>query len=158
MKKISAGILLFRHNNQHTEYLLVHFGGPFWKNKTQGAWSIPKGECEAGEEPFATAIREFREETGFTPQGQFIALSPVTQKSGKIVYAWAVEQDVDAAHIRSNLVTLTDARTKKQISFPEIDKAGWFSLQECKNLMVSAQFALVEELSDILKTNPSPKK
>ncbi|HEX4372761.1 MAG TPA: NUDIX domain-containing protein [Puia sp.] len=149
MKKTSAGILLFRKNKQEREFFLVHFGGPFWKNKLEGAWSIPKGECEKEESFLETALREFKEETGFTPGGDFIPLLPITQKSGKSVYAWALAMDADPEKISSNMVTITLA-SKKQIHFPEIDKAAWFTKSTAKKLIISAQFAFIEELENIL--------
>lgn len=149
MKKISAGILLYRKKKSDTEYLLVHFGGPFWKNKQAGAWSIPKGEQEKGEALLDTALREFTEETGFTARGDLIPLSPITQKNGKTVFAWALAMDIDAAAVSSNMVTLTLA-SKKQIQFPEIDKASWYSKSEAAKLIIPAQLALIEELEDLL--------
>jgi predicted NUDIX family NTP pyrophosphohydrolase len=149
MKKISAGILLYRKYDRQTEYFLVHFGGPFWKNKMSGAWSIPKGECEKGESLMETALREFKEETGFTPKGDLVALSPVTQKNGKTVYAWALAMNIDPEKIVSNTVTITLA-SKKQIEFPEIDRAAWYTRTVAKNLIIPAQFAFIEELEKIL--------
>src|SRR5262245_42810378 len=102
MKK-SAGILLYRLSNNHPEVFLVHPGGPFWKNKKEGAWSIPKGEFTDDEEPLSAAIREFEEETGIKCTGNFISLTPVRQKSGKLVFGWALEKDIDPAAIKSNL-------------------------------------------------------
>jgi predicted NUDIX family NTP pyrophosphohydrolase len=149
MKKISAGILLFRKNKQETEFFLVHFGGPFWKNKQEGAWSIPKGECEKDESLIETALREFKEETGFMAKGDLIALSPITQKNGKIVYAWALAMDADPAKLTSNVVTVT-LPSKKQIQFPEIDRADWHTKAAAKKLIIPAQFAFIEELEKIL--------
>jgi predicted NUDIX family NTP pyrophosphohydrolase len=149
MKKISAGILCYRKNGSGTEHLLVHFGGPFWKNKQVGAWSIPKGECEKGETALETAVREFTEETGFTPEGKLIPLSPVIQKNGKIVYAWALAMDLDPEKIRSNMVNIT-LPSQKQIQFPEVDKGAWFSKTAAKKLIITAQFGFIEELEDIL--------
>jgi predicted NUDIX family NTP pyrophosphohydrolase len=149
MKKISAGILLYRKYERRVEYFLVHFGGLFWKNKMAGAWSIPKGECEKGESLMETALREFKEETGFTPKGDLVALSPVTQKNGKIVYAWALAMDADPEKLTSNRVTVTLA-SKKQIDFPEIDKAAWYSKEAAKKLIIPAQFSFIEELEKIL--------
>jgi predicted NUDIX family NTP pyrophosphohydrolase len=150
MKKTSAGILLYRKNKLETEFLLVHFGGPFWKNKQVGAWSIPKGECEKGESFLETALREFKEETGFTPEGDLIPLSPITQKNDKIVYAWALAMDIDPQKISSNMVTVTLA-SKKQIHFPEIDKGAWFTKTAAKKLIIPALFAFIEELEIIIQ-------
>src|SRR3954469_10207340 len=104
MGKTSAGLLLYRESSAASgiEVLLVHPGGPFWRNKDEGAWTIPKGEIAEGEEPFETAKREFEEETGVKASGQFLELQPVTQKGGKTVYAWAVEGDLDVAAVKSN--------------------------------------------------------
>ena len=124
IKKQSAGILLYRSADPETEVLLVHPGGPFWKNKDAGAWTIPKGEFEESEDPLAAAIREFKEETGFTLHGEFIALTPIQQKAGKIVYAWAIEGDIDATKVKSNFFEMEwPPKSGKKQSFPEIDKA-----------------------------------
>src|SRR5882672_5537567 len=101
MAKISAGLLLYRTRNGALELLLVHPGGPFWKNKDAGAWTIPKGEIAEGEEPLNTAIREFQEELGFAPTGPFIELPPIKQKGGKLVHAWAFAGDCDPTQIKS---------------------------------------------------------
>src|SRR5258706_8000170 len=103
MTKPSAGLLLYRHKDGALEVFLVHPGGPFWARKDDGAWSIPKGEFETGEDPLAAAKREFQEEIGFVVEGKFIALTPLKQPSGKLVYAWAVENEGDAKLIESNL-------------------------------------------------------
>src|SRR5437016_5410155 len=103
MSKVSAGVLLYRKANSHLEVLLVHPGGPFWKNKDDGAWTIPKGETNNGEELLSAAIREFHEETGMLLSGSFIELNPVKQKSGKLVHAWALEGDIDENKIKSNI-------------------------------------------------------
>ena len=105
MPKISAGLLMCRFREGELEFLLVHPGGPFFQNKDAGAWTIPKGETDPGEDPLAAAKREFEEELGFPPEGAFIALTPVQQKGGKIVHAWAFWGDCDPAHIRSNTFT-----------------------------------------------------
>src|SRR5947207_14120311 len=102
MPVISAGLLMFRRLPKGLQVLLVHPGGPFWKNKDAGAWTIPKGLANPDEDLLASAKREFEEETGFKPSGKFLALAPIKQKSGKLVYAWAVEGDIDPAKIRSN--------------------------------------------------------
>src|SRR2546421_4215497 len=102
MPKLSAGILLFRAVASEPQVLLVHPGGPFWKNKDAGAWSIPKGEFTEGEEPLDVAKREFQEEIGQSTEGSFQPLSPVKQRGGKTIYAWAVEADLDVSHVKSN--------------------------------------------------------
>jgi predicted NUDIX family NTP pyrophosphohydrolase len=151
MSKISAGILLYRKIGGHLQFLLVHPGGPFWKNKDQGAWTIPKGETGNNEEPLAAAKREFYEETGLQPDGHLIELSPVKQKSGKIVYAWALEGNVDAAAIKSNSFEIEwPPRSGKMQSFPEVDQAAWYDMTEAKEKINPAQSALLDELSRIL--------
>ncbi|HLX93821.1 MAG TPA: NUDIX domain-containing protein [Puia sp.] len=149
-EKKSAGILVFRKNGQEREFLLVHFGGPFWKNEQEGAWSIPKGECEKGETLLETALREFKEETGFTAQGDLIPLSPITQRGGKIVHAWALAMDIDPEKVISNIVRLT-LPSGKQIQFPEIDKAAWYTRTSARKLIIGSQFAFIQELENILQ-------
>jgi predicted NUDIX family NTP pyrophosphohydrolase len=145
--KKSAGILLYRINNKKPEVLLVHPGGPFWKNKDEGAWTIPKGEFDTTEEPLTAATREFKEETGFHIEGRFLPLHPVTLKSGKQVFAWAVEGDLDTAAIKSNLFeTEWPPRSGKKQSFPEIDKAAWFDIQTAGKKINPAQAAFLHEL------------
>ncbi|MGZ4034172.1 MAG: NUDIX domain-containing protein, partial [Bacteroidia bacterium] len=133
MSKKSAGILLFRFNNNNSpEVFLVHPGGPFWSKKDIGAWSIPKGEFD-NEAPLEAAKRDFEEETGVTVDGKFIELSPLKQKSGKIIYAWALPGDIDATKIESNLFELEwPYKSGNKKWFPEIDKAEWFSITEAK--------------------------
>ena len=148
MPKQSAGILLHRVASGRVEVFLVHPGGPFWAKKDDGAWSIPKGEFVSGEEPLEAAKREFQEETSFTIEGTFIPLNPVKQPGGKIVYAWAVEGDIDAGAISSNTFLMEwpkgSAKTK---SFPEIDKADWFDLDTAKTKIIKGQLGLLEQLA-----------
>lgn len=154
MSKISAGILLYRKINNHYEVLLVHPGGPFWKNKDEGAWTIPKGETEGGEELLTAAIREFYEETGIKLHGNFTALTPVKQKSGKLVHAWALEGDIDAAKIKSNTFEIEwPPRSGKSQSFPEIDKAAWYDIKSAKEKINPAQLGLLDELNLLLSRN-----
>ncbi len=151
MNKTSAGILLFRRKNNIIEVFLVHPGGPFFARKDVGYWSIPKGEIDEGEEPLAAARREFQEETGCGVEGNFIPLSPVRQKSGKTVLAWAVEGDCNVDTIRSNTFTLEwPPRSGMKREFPEVDRAGWFTVDEAKGKMNTAQKGLLDELLDIL--------
>ena len=151
IKKQSAGILLYRSTDSEPEVLLVHPGGPYWKNKDDGAWTIPKGEFEESEEPLAAAIREFKEETGFIIQGEFKALDPILQKAGKIVYAWAIEGDIDATKVKSNFFEMEwPPKSGKKQSFPEIDKACWFALSKAKLKINSSQIALLDQLSEML--------
>lgn len=151
MPKQSAGILLYRNINKQLQVFLVHPGGPFFKNKDAGAWSIPKGEFDSDENPLAAAKREFLEETGQAVEGEFIKLSPVKLKSGKIIYAWAVEGDIDHETIVSNLFEIEwPPKSGKMTAFPEIDRAAWFDLEEAVVKVNAAQVGLVEELRKIL--------
>jgi len=122
------------------EVFLVHPGGPFWAKKDEGAWSIPKGEFEPGEEPLAAAKREFTEETGFVAAGDFVPLTPLKQPSGKVVHAWAVEMDCDPTRVKSNTFTF------KGREFPEIDKAAWFALDEARRKILPGQIEFLDEL------------
>jgi len=150
--RTSAGILLFRRKATSIEIFLVHPGGPFWKGKDAGAWSIPKGEFTEGEDPLTVARREFTEETGQTINGDFVELTPIKQKGGKMVYAWAVEGDADADNIVSNTFkTEWPYKSGKWITIPEVDKAGWFSVEEAKEKMNAAQAGFVEELLSRVK-------
>lgn len=147
MPQQSAGIVLYRIQNNNIEIFLVHPGGPYWSKKDEGAWSIPKGEFDGDEEPLAAAKREFQEETGIEISGEFIRLNPVKQKGGKMVYAWAVEGDVDPGKIKSNSFEIEwPPRSGKMKSFLEIDKAAWFHLIDAKKKIIEAQFALITEL------------
>ena|SRR5437899_3314507 len=147
MPKISAGLLLHRVKNGALEFLLVHPGGPFWKNKDGGAWTIPKGEITDDEEALAAAIREFEEELGFKPSGPFIELTPIKQKAGKMVHAWAFEGDCDPNQIKSNTFSMEwPPKSGKQAEFPEIDRAEFLNLEEAKKKINPAQIPLLEEL------------
>ena len=151
MKK-SAGILIYKKLKDELQVLLVHPGGPFWKNKDAGAWSIPKGEFNADEEPLAAAKREFEEETGLAISGKFLPLTPVKQKSGKMIYAWAVENDIELSSVKSNLFEMEwPPRSGKTQSFPEIDKASWFTVNEAKKKIVPGQFSFIQELLQLLQ-------
>ena len=139
MPKQSAGLLLYRTKNGFLEVFLVHPGGPFWMKKDIGAWSIPKGEFTT-ESPLDAAKRELREETGFSVSGDFTPLAPIKQKGGKLVYAWAVEADVDPAKINSNTFTLNGRE------YPEVDRAEWFNVTQAKEKINPAQAGLIAEL------------
>ena len=146
--KTSAGILLYRFNKKNIEVFLVHPGGPFWKNKDEGAWSVPKGEYEKDEDPLKAAIREFKEETGISIEGDFISLKPVKLKSGKLVKAWALEKDIDATAVKSNTFLLEwPPRSGKKIEVPEVDKAEWFTIPEAKKKINAGQLPLLDELT-----------
>jgi predicted NUDIX family NTP pyrophosphohydrolase len=150
MLKQSAGILLYRMTDKQLQVFLVHPGGPFFRKKDEGAWSIPKGEYVDGEDPLAAAQREFEEETGQTISGNFVKLQPVKQKSGKVVQAWALEGDIDHDAIKSNLFEIEwPPKSGKKVSFPEIDRAGWFTIEIAKQKIIPGQVALIEELEKL---------
>ncbi len=157
--KHSAGLLMYRRRAGALEVLLAHPGGPFWRHRDAGAWSIPKGELEAGEEPLETARREFEEETGVRPRGPYLELPAVQQKNRKIVHAWAFEGDCDPARIRSNTFTIEfPPKSGKMAEFPEIDRAEFFSPAEARRKINPAQAALVDALEERLKpTLPQPE-
>lgn len=147
----SAGILVYRKNGNYLEVFLIHPGGPFWKGKDNGAWSIPKGEYQ-DEEPLAAARREFKEETGFGIDGQFLELKTIQQKGGKLVRAWAIEGNPDPDKIVSNTFQQEwPYKSGKFQTFPEVDKAGWFSLDEARVKINQAQVALLDDLELQLK-------
>ena len=150
MSKQSAGVLLFRHRNGVLEVFLVHPGGPFWARKDDGAWSIPKGEIESGEDALAAARRELAEETGLTVDGDFLPLVPVKQKSGKVVHAWAVRGDADPALITSNTFTHNGRE------YPEVDRAAWFSLAEARRKLLPGQVPLLDELDRRVSAEETP--
>ena len=148
MSKISAGILLYRIRDDNVEVLLVHPGGPFFRNKDAGSWSIPKGETDDDEDLLAVARRELEEETGLKPAGPFVPLKPIKQKGGKIVHAWACAGDCDPSQLKSNTFTLEwPPRSGKLQEFPEVDRAGFFDLATAKEKINPAQAALLEELA-----------
>jgi predicted NUDIX family NTP pyrophosphohydrolase len=150
--KQSAGILLYRKTVNSLQFFLVHPGGPFFKNKDAGAWSIPKGEFSEDEEPLAAAKREFEEETSQPVNGEFIPLGSVKLKSGKTVYGWAVEGDIDHETIISNTVEIDwPPRSGKKITIPEIDRAGWFNATAAKLKINPAQAAFIDRLIEQLK-------
>ena len=148
MSKRSAGILLYRRTREGVEFLLVHPGGPFWAGKDEGAWSIPKGEHGPDEDPLEAALREFEEEIGARPGGDPVPLTPVRQKGGKIVTAWALEGDVDPGSVRSNTFTMEwPPRSGSMKTFPEIDGAEWFELEGARARINPAQLPLLEEMT-----------
>jgi predicted NUDIX family NTP pyrophosphohydrolase len=147
MAKISAGLLLYRVRQGALEVFLVHPGGPFWAKKDAGAWSIPKGEAAADEALLAAAQREFREETGLAVDGEFRALTPVRQPSGKLVHAWAVEGDCDATAIRSNSFEMEwPPHSGRKQAFPEVDRAEWFDLRSARIKINKGQLSLLDQL------------
>jgi predicted NUDIX family NTP pyrophosphohydrolase len=151
MAKQSAGILLYRKVKKVVEVLLVYPGGPFFSGKDAGNWSIPKGEFTEEEVPLHAAIREMEEETGFHPEGEFIELTPIKQKSGKIVYCWAQESDLDASTIVSNTFEMEwPPKSGKRKTYPEIEEAAWFDIETAKKKINERQIALLEELEGIV--------
>jgi len=151
MPKRSAGLLLYRLSDDGVSVLLVHPGGPFWAKKDLGAWSIPKGEYAAGENPLAVARREFEEETGARPQGEFRPLGEIKQAGGKRVSAWAVEGDFDPATLVSNTFeTEWPPRSGRTARFTEVDRAQWFSLDEAREKILTGQRAFIDRLRELL--------
>jgi predicted NUDIX family NTP pyrophosphohydrolase len=152
MPKKSAGLLVYRVIEAGTEVLLVHPGGPFWRNRDDGAWTIPKGEFSDEEEPLAAAKREFEEELGTgAPIGEYIQLKPIKQKNGKIVHAWAVTGDFDPATLNSNIFEMEwPPKSGRMQKFPEVDRAGWFAPEVAKKKMLFGQAALVDELLTLI--------
>ena len=143
----SAGILLFRFKRKKLEILLAHPGGPFFENKDEGVWSIPKGLCEDNESLLDTARREFEEETGFAVDGDFIGLGKLRLKSGKIVHTWALEYDIDATRIVSNSFAMEWPKHSGEIrEFPEMDKAAWFDLVEARLKIAKGQAGFIDRL------------
>ena len=144
---------MYRVRNDRLEVLLVHLGGPFWAKKDAGAWFIPKGEIDPGEDEFAAAKREFREETGIEAGSEFIALGTVRHRGGKIVHAWAFQGDCDPASIRSNTFVLEwPPRSGKRQEFPEVDRAEFMSVEQARVKMSAAEFELVERLEKAKQT------
>jgi len=150
--KLSAGIVLYRRRETGIEVLLVHPGGPFWAKKDEGAWSIPKGEYVEGEDPLSVAKREFAEETGSELSGPCVELPPAKQPSGKIIRAWAVEGDLDAASIRSNSFSMEwPPKSGRVQSFPEVDRALWCDVALARRKLLPGQRALLHELEQQIR-------
>jgi predicted NUDIX family NTP pyrophosphohydrolase len=148
---ISAGLLAYRRREGKLEVFLVHPGGPFYKKKDEGGWSIPKGEFDDDESPIDAARREFTEETGFGVDGPFLSLGAVRQRAGKLVHAWACEGDVDAAAAASNVMRSEWPRgSGRWITFPEVDRCEWFSVAEARRRINPAQGELLDRLQSAL--------
>ena len=148
MSRTSAGLVVFRRRTADLEVLLVHPGGPFWARKDEGAWSIPKGELDEGEDPLQAARREFEEELGSAIEGDFLPLTPVKQGGGKTVIAWAVQGDLDVSLLRSNTFTMEwPPRSGRQQGFPEVDRAAWLTLTEARTKILRGQLPLLDELA-----------
>jgi predicted NUDIX family NTP pyrophosphohydrolase len=151
MPKQSAGLLIYRRRHDALEIFLVHPGGPFWQNKDLGAWSIPKGEFEPTEDPLTVAKRELLEETGLVVEGPFTPLTPIKQRGGKTVHAWAVAADFELGHFESNTFAMEwPPRSGKMREFPEVDRAEWFDFKMAEEKMIEAQQAVLKQLATIL--------
>lgn len=150
--KISAGILAYRYSGGLLQFFLIHPGGPYWARQDAGAWSIPKGQVES-DDYLVEAQREFREETGFEAHGEFLELVPQKLKSGKIIHAWAVNMDLDADKLNSNVVVIEwPPKSGKTVSFPEADRGAWFSETEALTKINQGQRGFISELKFLLTT------
>lgn len=149
MAKQSAGILAYKFVDSLLVFL-VHPGGPFFKNKDEGFWTIPKGEIDADEDPLLAAQREFFEETGTRLEGHFIKLTPIKQKAGKVVQAWAIEHDVDDNIVSNTFNIVWPPKSGKMSTFPEVDRAAWFTIEQATKKINVAQLALIKELHVLL--------
>lgn len=150
-------MLMYRVSAAAVEVLLVHPGGPYWARKDGGAWSIPKGEIEEGEDDLAAAMREFEEETGFRPSGEFRRLDPVSLRSRKTVHAWAFEGELDPDELRSATFTMEwPPHSGKKQEFPEVDRAGWFTLDEAREKIQPGQIGFIEQLPSVIPPRPGP--
>lgn len=158
MPKRSAGLLMYRQPDGALEVFLVHPGGPFWAKKDLGAWTIPKGEYTDEEEPLAAAIREFREETGFTAEGDFLPLGEIRQAGGKLVTTWALEGDCDPAALVSIPFEMEwPPRSGRLASFPEVDRGAWFSLPEARTRILASQQPVLDLLIERVGHQPSSR-
>jgi predicted NUDIX family NTP pyrophosphohydrolase len=146
--KQSAGLLLFKRDAEGLRFFLVHPGGPYFTGRDQGAWTVPKGEVMPGEEPVKAALREFEEETGKKVSGELIPLQPVVQKGGKHVYCWAVEGNIDAEGMKSNVFSMQwPPRSGSMQQYPEIDRGAWFSLEEAQRKINERQVPFLKEVA-----------
>jgi predicted NUDIX family NTP pyrophosphohydrolase len=157
MPRTAAGLLLFRRGPAGLQVLLVHLGGPFWVRKDVGAWSIPKGEVNPGEEFLSAARREFREETGLDPSGAPFPLGQIKQRGGKVVHAWAVEGDFVPESLTSNTFSVESPKGSGQFrEYPEVDRAEWFSLAEARRRILTAQAPFLDVLADAPQLREEP--
>lgn len=148
---VSAGLLLYRRRGGRLEVLQAHPGGPFWANKDAGAWTVPKGLVEVGEDLLAAARREFAEETGLRPDGPFLPLGSVRQKAGKVVHAWACEGDADPAALTSNVMSAEwPPGSGRWVEFPEVDRCAWFEPAEAREKLNPAQAEFIDRLEAAL--------
>jgi predicted NUDIX family NTP pyrophosphohydrolase len=151
LPKQAAGILLYRRGARGLELLLAHPGGPLWARKDDGCWTIPKGQFTDGELPLDAAKREFEEEMGSKPVGDFQPLGTLKQPSGKVIHAWAAESDFDVTKVKSNLFSMEwPPRSGTLSEFPEVDRAGWFSLEEARIKILKGQQPFLERLLALL--------
>jgi predicted NUDIX family NTP pyrophosphohydrolase len=154
MPKKSAGLLLYRKRHDSLDVFLVHPGGPFWANKDDGAWSIPKGEFDAGEDPLDAAKREFREETGLVLEGECRPLKPIRQRGGKIVYAWAMHSELEPTAINSNTFSMEwPLGSGTMRTFPEVDRAAWFKIELARLKILKSQLNLLDQLEQTLASS-----
>lgn len=150
--KRSAGLLLYRPSPAGIEVLLVHPGGPFWAGKDDGAWTIPKGEIEDGEDPLAAARRELTEETGFEVDGEAIPLDPVRQPSGKVIHAWAVRADVDPTKLESNTFSVEwPPKSGRYQDVPEVDRAAWFAIPDARRKILKGETPFLSQLAEVVR-------
>jgi predicted NUDIX family NTP pyrophosphohydrolase len=153
MPKQAAGILLYRRGRTGLEVLLAHPGGPLWTRKDYGAWTLPKGQFTDAEAPLDAAKREFEEEMGSKPTGDFQPLGTIKQPSGKVIHAWAAESDFDAATVKSNLFSMEwPPRSGLMGEFPEVDRAGWFSIEEARHKILKGQQPFLDRLLALLNS------
>jgi predicted NUDIX family NTP pyrophosphohydrolase len=151
--KRSAGIVLYKIRDGELRVLLVHPGGPFWARKDAATWSIPKGECDKGEDPLRAAIREFSEETGMIPKGEFYPLGEIEQSNRKTISAWACEGDLDVAKFVSNCCEIEwPPKSGERLTIPEMDRAEWFPINEARVKLTPAQLPFLERLEAHLTT------
>jgi predicted NUDIX family NTP pyrophosphohydrolase len=151
---VSSGLLLFRRSSGTPELFLAHPGGPFWQHRDAGAWTIPKGVVESGEDLLAAACREFEEETGIVPRPPFLPLGSVRQKAGKTVHAWAWEGNADPAQIASNVMRTEWPRgSGRWLTFPEVDRCAWFEPAAAREKINTAQAALIDRLEEVLRAS-----
>lgn len=157
-RNVSAGLLLYRRADGGPEVFLAHPGGPFWARRDAGAWTIPKGVVEEGEDPLDAARREFEEETGIRPAGEFVPLGSIRQKAGKWVHAWAWEGDADPAQVKSNTFRMVwPPRSGNWITCPEVDRCAWFDLGEARGRVNPAQTAFLDALEAALNGDSEPQ-
>jgi predicted NUDIX family NTP pyrophosphohydrolase len=159
MAAVSAGILMYRRGNDGVAVLLVHPGGPFWSKRDLGAWSIPKGELDRGEDPETGAAREFQEELGVAVSGQLLPLGQIRQRAGKVVHGYALEGDLDMDAVRSNEIAIEwPPRSGRMIQVPEIDRAEWFALPLARQKILEGQQPFIDRLEALLDGGAAQRK